>query len=165
MMKAILPHLENMLTQYWKYAPGNNKNVSLHLLTIKDNGVTAEYKLCILRRLRARTSPQMWGEKKYSCNWYHLNSGRHVHCCGLPKGSEVTTEKTIYKLQSIFLLKNGFISILCSRSPVEIHSYSNVQNVPRAKSFQDSKDSRTLLVVQLYCPSWLLPFLSLELEE
>lgn len=49
-----------MLTQYKKYAKENNK----FLTNNKENSVTVECKVCILKKLQAKTSPLMLGGKK-----------------------------------------------------------------------------------------------------
>lgn len=131
MMKVILSHHENMLTHYWRYAAENNKNISFHLLTIKDNCVTVEYKVCIMKRLQARSSPLMWGDAVVIDIIWIL--GGTLHCWVLPKCSRVTNEKTIYKLQSIFLLNSSFLYIFCTLNPhykyIQIQTF-RIDHVP-----------------------------------
>lgn len=100
---------------------------SLSLRT-KKSVLLLNIKYAYSKRLQARTSPLMW-KKKISCNWYRLNSGRHIALLGAAQMLQGNHWKDNLQATVDISCNNSCIYILCSQSPVKILSNSNIQIV------------------------------------
>lgn len=91
----------------------------------KVNFVTVKYKVCISKTATGQNQPSDVG-KKISCNWYGLNSGRHIALLGATQRLQGNHWKENLQATVNISCDCGFIYIFMFSIPSKIYSDSNI---------------------------------------